>query len=79
MNRNDYINKLRISLQGLPNSEIQDILSDYEEHFGIGISKGKSEEEFSFLVMIFSKKKRIRPVLQTTSTPKNLKHDTPAA
>ena len=47
MNKNDYINKLRISLQGLPNSEIQDILSDYEEHFGIGISKGKSEEEIS--------------------------------
>lgn len=47
MNRNDYINKLRINLQGLPNSEIQDILSDYEEHFGIGISKGKSEEEIS--------------------------------
>lgn len=47
MNRNDYLNKLRISLQGLPNSEIQDILSDYEEHFGIGISNGKSEEEIS--------------------------------
>ena len=47
MNRNEYINKLRINLQGLPNSEIQDILSDYEEHFAIGISKGKSEEEIS--------------------------------
>lgn len=47
MNRDEYINKLRINLQGLPNSEIQDILSDYEEHFQIGISKGKSEEEIS--------------------------------
>lgn len=47
MNRKDYINKLSMYLQGLPSSEIQDILSDYEEHFDIGISKGKTEEEIS--------------------------------
>lgn len=34
-------------LQGLPISELEDIISDYEEHFNIGISKGKSEEEIS--------------------------------
>ncbi len=47
MNRRDYIDQLKTYLQGLPIDEINDILSDYEEHFDIGISKGKSEEEIS--------------------------------
>ncbi|MDR7857783.1 HAAS signaling domain-containing protein [Tissierella sp.] len=47
MNRSEYIELLKISLQGLPIYDIMDILSDYEEHFDIGISKGKSEEEIS--------------------------------
>jgi len=47
MNRKDYINKLMNNLQGLPMEEVQDILSDYEEHFEIGLSKGKSEEEIA--------------------------------
>lgn len=47
MNKQEYLNRLRFYLQGLPISELEDILSDYEEHFHIGISKGKSEEEIS--------------------------------
>ena len=47
MNRKEFIDKLKLYLQGMPESEIQDILSDYEEHFNIGISKGKSEEEIA--------------------------------
>lgn len=47
MNRKEFIDRLRVNLQGLPMSEIQDILSDYEEHFDIGLSKGKSEEEIA--------------------------------
>lgn len=47
MNRVEYINRLKIALQGMPNEELKDILSDYEEHFDIGISKGKTEEEIS--------------------------------
>ena len=47
MNKNEYLNALRISLQSLPPEELEDILSDYEEHFNIGLSKGKSEEEIS--------------------------------
>lgn len=47
MNRKEYISTLKFNLQGLPIDEVQDILSDYEEHFEIGISKGKSEEEIT--------------------------------
>lgn len=47
MTRVEYINKLKTYLQGLPIDEVHDILSDYEEHFNIGISKGKSEEEIA--------------------------------
>jgi uncharacterized membrane protein len=47
MNKQEYLNSLRFYLQGLPIFELEDILSDYEEHFHIGISKGKSEEEIS--------------------------------
>lgn len=47
MNRKEYLELLKMSLQHLPLDELTDILSDYEEHFDIGISKGKSEEEIS--------------------------------
>lgn len=47
MSKKEYLDRLRISLQGLPTDELEDILSDYNEHFDIGISKGKSEEEIS--------------------------------
>ncbi|WP_312906492.1 DUF1700 domain-containing protein [Tissierella praeacuta] len=47
MRRKEYLDRLKTYLQGLPIDEIQDILTDYEEHFDIGISKGKPEEEIS--------------------------------
>ena len=47
MNKQEYLDILMSYLQGLPISELEDIFSDYEEHFRIGISKGKSEEEIS--------------------------------
>ncbi len=47
LNRTEYINTLRNGLRGLPENEIMDILYDYEEHFEIGISKGKTEEEIA--------------------------------
>ncbi|NLV88874.1 MAG: DUF4097 family beta strand repeat protein [Tissierellia bacterium] len=47
MNKKEYLAKLRMYLQGLPISELEDIISDYDEHFNVGISKGKSEEEIS--------------------------------
>ncbi|QUH21000.1 DUF4097 family beta strand repeat-containing protein [Alkaliphilus sp. B6464] len=47
MNRKVYLEQLKFALQGMPNDELQDILYDYEEHFDIGLSKGKSEAEIS--------------------------------
>ncbi len=44
-NTNSFIESLRKELRFLPEEEIKDIIYDYEEHFQIGISKGKTEEE----------------------------------
>lgn len=47
MTRDEFIKNLRGSLKRLPPEEIEDIVYDYEEHFQIGLSKGKTEEEIS--------------------------------
>ena len=47
MNRDEFIGILRNELSGIPKEEIEDILYDYEEHFEIGIHKGKTEEEIA--------------------------------
>ncbi|NLY46098.1 MAG: DUF1700 domain-containing protein [Tissierella sp.] len=47
MNKDDYLKQLRNNLYGLSQEEINDIVLDYEEHFQIGLSKGKSQEEIS--------------------------------
>lgn len=47
MNKDEYLSDLKRHLNGFSEAELQDILSDYREHFSIGISKGKTEEEIS--------------------------------
>ena len=47
MNKSEFIQTLRNELKGIPEYEIKDILYDYEEHFEIGISKGKTETEIA--------------------------------
>ncbi len=47
MNKDEYIEKLTKLLKRLPKEEREDIISDYEEHFMIGVEKGRSEEEIS--------------------------------
>lgn len=47
MNRRQYLNQLKHHLKGFPQDELQDIIMDYEEHFDVGVSKGKTEEEIS--------------------------------
>jgi len=45
MNRNEYMEQLRNAVSGY-DAEIRDeIISDYEEHFNIGIMNGKTEEQ----------------------------------
>ncbi|MCY3025320.1 DUF1700 domain-containing protein [Aerococcus loyolae] len=45
MKKEEFIDLLRFYLHKLPNSVINDILSDYQEHFQIALNQGKSEEE----------------------------------
>ena len=47
MTKGEYIQSLRATLKRLPLEEIEDIIYDYEEHFQIGLSKGKTEEEIA--------------------------------
>lgn len=47
MNKEEFIAELRKALYGLSENEIEDILYDYNEHFEIGASKGKTQEEIA--------------------------------
>lgn len=47
MNKKDYLDLLRYYLRDLPDVVVEDIVYDYEEHFNIGLAKGKTEEEIT--------------------------------
>lgn len=47
MNREEYIAELKKQLRVLSESEVSDICGDFEEHFSIGLSQGKTEHEIS--------------------------------
>jgi uncharacterized membrane protein len=47
MNKEEYINKLKNLVKDMPLDDREDIISDYEEHFRIGMENGRSEEEIS--------------------------------
>lgn len=47
MNKEEFLKLLKFELQAKGVSGIDDIMTDYEEHFSHGLSKGKSEEEIS--------------------------------
>ena len=47
MNKKEYLEELRRLLRKLPKEDREDIISDYEEHFAIGLEKGRTEEEIS--------------------------------
>lgn len=47
MNKREFLDLLRYYLRSYPANIINDMVSDYEEHFRIGIENGKSEEEIS--------------------------------
>jgi uncharacterized membrane protein len=43
MNRAMFLSELRMGLYGLPQSEIDDTVADYEAHFADGLAAGRSE------------------------------------
>lgn len=45
MNREEFLDLLRLYLNRFPKSMVDDIIRDYDEHFTIGIEKGKSETQ----------------------------------
>jgi len=47
MTREEYLAALKGALHTLPSSDIADICGDFEEHFSIGLSQGKTEHEIS--------------------------------
>ncbi len=45
MNRANFIAQLRAGLSGLHQSDVNDIIADYESHFADGVAAGRSEDE----------------------------------
>jgi len=45
--KDDFMNQLAGMLGNMPEKDKKEILYDYEEHFTMGISEGKTEEEIS--------------------------------
>lgn len=45
MTKQQFLQTLTDGLSNLPKKEVNDIISDYEEHFDIGQSQGRSEKE----------------------------------
>jgi len=43
MNRAMFLSELRMGLSGLPQSEIEETIADYESHFSEGLAAGRSE------------------------------------
>lgn len=47
MKKKDFLKELKSNLKKLEKKEIEEIISDYNEHFDIGTSEGRSEIEIS--------------------------------
>ena len=45
MNKKQFFKELREELKQLPKEDFSSIMEDFEEHFEIGLSKGRNEEE----------------------------------
>ncbi len=78
MNREEFLTVFRQSLKELPEQERNEIISDYEEHFSIGLEKGKTETEIcsalgdpSFIANQFKVGYMIKQV-EEKKTPSNI-------
>ncbi len=47
MNKKDYISALRVQLKRLPSDDVEEIVKEFEAHFDIAASEGKTEEEIA--------------------------------
>lgn len=47
MNKKQFLKELREELKQLPKEDLDSIMEDFEEHFKIGLSKGRNEEEIA--------------------------------
>jgi uncharacterized membrane protein len=47
MTRIEFLYQFRRGLSGLPRSQIEDLVIDYESHFSEGLAQGRSEEEIA--------------------------------
>ena len=47
MNKKQFLKELREELKQLPKEDLDSIMEDFEEHFRIGLSKGRNEEELT--------------------------------
>jgi len=47
MNKKEFLGRLSELIHDLPKEEREDIIFDYEEHFRIGIEKGREEGEIA--------------------------------
>lgn len=47
MNRLEFLNILKSKLSGINQNELNEILSDYEEHFQVGLENGETEENIA--------------------------------
>jgi uncharacterized membrane protein len=72
MNQKSFINELQTRLIFLPKERVKDIVSDYEEHFAEGLSKGLSEEQIAQRLgqpKTIAKQYKIKDLLGDESTP----------
>ena len=47
MNKRDYVSALCAQLKTLPSNDVEEIAKEFEAHFDIGVSEGKTEEEIA--------------------------------
>jgi uncharacterized membrane protein len=47
MNKKEFMEKLDKALAGIPKDEKKEVMRDYEDHFSIGLEKGRTEDEIA--------------------------------
>lgn len=77
MNKSEYLSKLKEALKDTDESTMEEIVSDYEEHFQVGMEYGKSEEQIcEELGSIEDLVEEIKEVYHTSDTEdKNTRED----